>query len=208
MPNTIYIDSTHCPTDLCLIGSECNTDKSPYSLNSVCSQARKGYTAVYELLFSSMRNKEINFCEIGIEAGASVQMWEQYFSNANLFAFEYDENKIELCKKLAPNTNFSKTDVSNEQILDQTFKDTDKMFDIIIDDSNHHQPDQLKILKVAVNYLKPGGILVIEDIYREYTEDIFDSAIGDEWAFKAFIICDHKNRSGHDNDKIWVGIKK
>jgi len=155
-----------------------------------------------------MRNKEINFCEIGIEAGASVQMWEQYFSKANLFAFEYDENKIELCKKLAPNTNFLKTDVSNEQILHQTFKDTDKMFDIIIDDSNHHQPDQLKIIKVSVDYLKPGGILIIEDIYREYTEDIFDSVIGDEWAFKAFIICDHQNRSGHDNDKIWVGIKK
>jgi len=49
------IDSTFCKTDLCIIGSEMNTDKSPFALDSPCCQHRKGYTAVYSLLFQNIR---------------------------------------------------------------------------------------------------------------------------------------------------------
>jgi len=52
---TIYIDSTFCKTELCEIGSEMNTDKAPFALNSVCCQHRKGYTAVYSMLFQSTK---------------------------------------------------------------------------------------------------------------------------------------------------------
>lgn len=98
---TLYIDSTDCTTELCKIGGEMNTDKSPYSLNSVCCKHRKGYTAVYQMLFSQYKNKLLNFAEIGIEAGASLLTWNKFFSEkCNLFGFEFDKNKIQNSKIL------------------------------------------------------------------------------------------------------------
>ena len=43
-------------------------------------------------------------------------------------------------------------------------------YDIILDDSTHNFKDQIKIIKNVHQYLKPGGILIIEDIFKKYDE--------------------------------------
>jgi len=205
----MFLDSTTCVTDLCLLGKKFKTDKSPLNPGGETLQARKGFTAFYSMIFAGLRNREINFCEIGIEDGGSIQMWEKYFTRANLFAFELDPNKIEKSKKLTTKTIFLKTNVDSEQRLTQTFVDTGVEFDIIIDDSSHHRPHQLNIIRTAPKFLKSGGILIIEDVHRKDPEDIFDSAIDkNEFDFNIFVTCHHDNRSGHDNDKIWYAVKK
>lgn len=208
MNKTLHIDSTYCDTELDRLGAKFFTDKSPFNPGDGKLSARKGFTAVYTMIFSVLKNKEINFCELGVENGASVQMWENYFVNANLFAFEIDRDKIEKSKLLTKRTKFFETDVGNEEILNRTFLETGVLFDVIIDDSSHHHPHQLNIIKTASKYLKSGGILIIEDCYRTDPEDKFDSAISEEFIFNTFIICHHNNRSGHDNDKIWYAVKK
>jgi ubiquinone/menaquinone biosynthesis C-methylase UbiE len=207
---TIYIDSTQCPTDLCIIGAKMNTDKSPFALNSVCSNHRKGYTAVYSMLFSSYyKNKAINFAEIGIEAGASLLTWNKFFSdNCNIYAFEFETNKIEKCKNFnLKNVTFVHTDVTNVEYLDSSFKGTNVMFDIIIDDSTHGIQDQNNIINTVSKYLKSGGMLIIEDIDRNRHINNF-TIDTDIWEFHSFIICHHDNRNCFDNDKILYLIKK
>lgn len=206
---TLYIDSTYCETELCKIGGEYNTDKSPLALNSVCGKHRKGYTAVYEMLFSQYKNKILNFAEIGIEAGASILTWNKYFSNnCKIFAFEYEESKINNCKKFnLENVTFIQTDVNNLKILDISFNEANILFDIIIDDSSHVIQDQNNIINIVSKYLKSGGILIIEDIDREQNINIYeiDTNI---WEFYSFIICNHNNRQCFNNDKILYLIKK
>lgn len=209
MSKTVFLDSTDCLTDLCILGNKFKTDKSPYNPGGDTLKARKGFTAFYSMIFAGLRNQAINFCEIGIEDGGSIQMWEHYFTKANLFAFELDRDKIEKSKKLTTKTAFLETDVDSEQILHRTFLNTGVEFDIIIDDSSHHYPHQLNIIRTAPKYLKSGGILIIEDIYRDDPEDKFESAIDkNDLAFDMFITCHHSNRSGHNNDKIWYAVKK
>jgi len=206
---TIYIDSTNCLTELCTIGSEMNTDKSPFALNSVCCKHRKGYTAVYQMLFAQYQNKELNFAEIGIETGASILTWNKFFSDkCNIFGFEYDNNKIQNIKNLnLNNVNILHTDVTNIEYLDLTFKNTNVLFDIIIDDSDHVIESQNNIISTVSKYLKSGGILIIEDIDREQNIDVYniDNNI---WNFYTFIICHHDNRNCWNNDKILYLIKK
>jgi hypothetical protein len=209
MNNTLYVDSTNCPTELCRIAAKHNTDKSPFTPNSPFAGHRKGYTAVYEMLFSSMRNKLINFCEIGIEDGGSLQTFSEYFPNARLFGMELLENKIELCENLnIPRATILKTDVSDKNLLNSTFRSTNQMFDIIIDDSSHQKDHQRNIIEVASKYLKPSGIMIVEDLFRNDEENIFDSVVKDQFSFHCFITCHHENRISWDNDKIWFGIKR
>jgi SAM-dependent methyltransferase len=206
---TLYIDSTHCSTELCKIGGEMNTDKSPYALNSVCSYNKKGYTAVYQMLFSQYKNKIFNFAEIGIEAGASLLTWNKFFSeNCTIYGFEFDMKKIQNSKNLnLKNVHIVHTDVTNTEYLDSTFHDTNVMFDIIIDDSNHVIESQNNIIRTVSKYLKSGGILIIEDIDRKQNINVYDID-KNIWEFSTFIICHHDNRYCMDNDKILYLIKK
>lgn len=210
MKRTIYIDTTNCLTELCKIGAKYNTDKSPFATNTPrCAGHRKGFTGVYDMLFSPLKNKQIDLCEIGIEGGASLQTFSEYFFKANIYGMELLDNKIEECKNLnIPRTTILKTDASSKEFLHHSFQQTNKKFDIIIDDSMHITEHQLNIIEVAAEYLKPGGILIIEDLYRNDPENIFDSAIKDQFSFYTFIICHHDNRVSWDNDKIWYAIKK
>ena len=79
----------------CESGKKYNTNKSSYNLVG----HRSGYTGLYYLLFDKLKNKEINFAEIGIEKNASTKVWRDYFSKAKIHGFEYDKDKIKLALK-------------------------------------------------------------------------------------------------------------
>jgi SAM-dependent methyltransferase len=88
----------------------------------------------------------------------------------------------------------------------QATRNTGVLFDIIVDDASHDLEHQRIAIENHARYLKPGGILVIEDLIRNQEENIFDEVIGDNFAFNTFIICDHANRRSSDNDKLWVEL--
>ena len=207
--NTLYVDSTNCVTDLCKIGGEVNTDKSPFALNSACAQHRKGYTAIYNLIFSQYEYKNINFAELGIEAGASLVMWNKFFKNCEkLYAFEYEDSRLEMCKALnIPNVIYNKTDIRDKDILNKSFNDTGLLFDIIIDDTTHIIEHQNVIIENVWQFLKPGGILIIEDIYRNTDISAFNIDT-EKWSFYTFIVAHHNNRNCWDHDKLLYLIRK
>ena len=62
--------------------------------------------------------------------------------------------------------NYHYIDVNNPEIITKQFSKVNKKFDIIIDDSTHEFEHQINIIKNTHKYLKEGGHLVIEDIYR------------------------------------------
>lgn len=63
---SITIDTTGKVSKLCKIAMHFNSDKCPYSQNTT-SGHRHPYTPIYDDLFSSLRDEEINVAEIGIE---------------------------------------------------------------------------------------------------------------------------------------------
>ena len=206
---TIHFDSTWTSTDLCRIGAKYNTDKSPFSTESPCFQHRKGYTAFYHTLFASIRHKELNFCEIGIERGNSLQTFSEYFEFGKIYGFELLDEKIEHTRNLMlPRTTIIKTDVSDKNYLNYSFNQAGVLFDVIIDDSSHEKEHQKYIIEIASNYLKPGGILIIEDLFRNDPETVFDDLDLKMFSYETFVVCNHENRHNWDNDKIWYGIKR
>jgi SAM-dependent methyltransferase len=192
----ITIDTSLFNTILCESGRKHNTNKSPYNLVG----HRSGYTGLYYLLFDKLKNKEINFAEIGIEKNASTRAWREYFDKAKIHTFEYDKNKIEDAIKDDLNeTYYHEIDVRNAINIKNTFKNLNIKFDIIIDDSLHTFKEQIKIIYNVKDFLKPGAMLIIEDIYRfrkdhdekRYYKEIFD--IKDEFKKIFFVDTRHIN---------------
>ena len=92
---TFLIDGSLVNSELCQLGKNHSTDKSPYNE----SLHRHPYTPIYSLIFSSLKNKKINFAEIGILNNSSIKMWRDFFPYANIFGFDYDDSLILNAKK-------------------------------------------------------------------------------------------------------------
>tara|TARA_B100001029_G_C15028423_1_gene435204 strand:- start:347 stop:1183 length:837 start_codon:yes stop_codon:yes gene_type:complete len=161
--NKIIIDTSLYNSFLCQLGKKYSTNKSPFNLNG----HRIGYTGIYNFLFHQLRNKKINFAEIGIEKNGSIRMWRSYFKKAKIYGLEFDINKIRNAKKYKlKNTHYHKINVNKDESLKKTFKKIKKRFDIVVDDSTHNFEDQIKIIKNCYRYLNNNGLLIIEDIYK------------------------------------------
>jgi hypothetical protein len=85
--------------------------------------------------------------------------------------------------------------------------------DIVLDDSSHTLSDQIKIIHAAIPFVKSGGMIVIEDVFRNASEQTYETELADvldQFSLSMFIITEHVNRysPGWDNDKLLVLIKK
>ncbi len=209
------IDTTHTHTELCEIGRLAKTDKTPYGDNNLPLH-RHPYTGVYSVLFAPLKTKEIEFVEIGVASGASVILWWNYFTNASLSFFDRDQNFLDNVKNMGfPSRSpyLDLMDVSVDGNVKEVLEKTGKQFDVIIDDSSHIYEHQIRIVKEAFPFVKSGGYLIVEDIYRstpesDYIRDL--NPILMECTMAYFVVCNHEERysPGWNNDKLFVLVKK
>ena len=120
----------------------------------------------YDSEFSTKRSNELNLLEIGIWEGGSLKLWKNWFTNANIIGID---NNIGIFDNLRQSTF---TTIPGIQIIwDDAYSDTivnqfkDNYFDYIIDDGPHTFESHKLCIKKWLPKLKPGGKLVIEDIY-------------------------------------------
>ena len=208
---TLTIDSSKCLTELCIIGKNYNADKSP--LNQVGH--RHPYTPVYSLLMSKYRNENVRFAEIGVAGGASVYLWNNFFKDGTFYFFDRDQNFLDHAKQIVPNHNntFILMDVIKPESIQEALEKTGGNLDILLDDSSHNPDDQYHIIHQGLPFVKSGGMIIIEDIYRDEPNERYEKileGIKNEFSFISFIITEHKNKfsEGWNNDKLLVLIKK
>ena len=204
--NSLTIDSSKSRTDLCELGIKYPTDKCP---DNTVSWHKHPYTAVYNILFSNIRYNKLNIAELGVLESSSMKCWREYFPNANLFGFDWDKDCLEKGKDLKLyNTKYNFIDVKNPESLNNVLSEYEK-FDIISEDTSHLFEDQINVCKIAHKYLKPGGILIIEDISRDRSEEDYAKELADineYYSSIAFIMTEHELRfsEGWNNDKLLV----
>lgn len=209
----IIFDSSLEETNLCKLGRKYKTNKSSLNLEG----HRSGYTSFYNLIFNHLINKKCSVAEIGIEKNASTKMWREYFKKAIIDCFELDKKKISLAKKdNLKQVKYHYIDVSDKKIIFSQFKKIKKKYDVIIDDSTHLFEHQINIILSTYTFLKPGGIMIIEDIYKfkkDYREEKYFKKINHikkYFSYVVFIETPHINNftANWKNEKILLLIKK
>jgi hypothetical protein len=209
---SVTIDTTGTVSNLCEIAMEFNSDKCPYSKETT-SGHRHPYTPVYDTLFSSLRTQSINIAEIGIEKNDSINIWRKYFPNADIYGFEYNEQYLqEAINQNLSNVYYEKIDVTNPNNIRETFQIINKKYDILIDDSTHFFEDQIRVIQNSIEYLNEGGILVVEDIFRNRSEEDYQrelQGILKYFSSATFMTTEHENKFSGDwnNDKLLVLVR-
>ena len=201
-------------SELCEIGKKYHTDKSSQRNNVTDCRHCQSYTLFYEGLFKNKKDEPLNIAELGILDGGSLLMWKEYFTNSEIYGFECN---IELINNFKQNFNNDRInifniDVTNEYSIENAFSEVNILYDIIIEDTTHQFDDQIRVIENTYKYLKPGGILIIEDIFKSYNETDYINRLTpilENFQDYYFIELDHVNKisTGWDNDKLFVLIK-
>jgi SAM-dependent methyltransferase len=201
-------------SELCEIGKKYDTDKSSQRSNVTNTRHCHPYTLFYDTLFKNKKNEELEIAELGILEGSSLLMWMEYFKKANIYGFDYDDLIINNFKQKYNNERIilSHIDVTNEESIKTVLSNVNIQYDIIIEDTTHQFEDQIRVIKNIYQYLKPGGILIIEDIFKSYNENDYIERLNtvlENFQEYYFVSLDHINRNsrGWDNDKLFVLVK-
>lgn len=130
------------------------------------------YTLFYNGLFTNKKNDNLTIAEFGITNGAPLLMWREYFKNANIYGFEYNTELITNFKTQYDNKRITleQLDLTNKNSISTAFSETNTLFDIIIEGTLHKFEDQINFIENVYKYLQPGGVLIIEDIFKSYNE--------------------------------------
>jgi SAM-dependent methyltransferase len=205
--NKLNIDTTNCVSELCQIMASYKTDKSPLvspllgrlpndnrhfisdEYTYPVKEYAHAYTGVYSFLFSSFRNKKIKLGEIGVNYNYSIKGWRDWFPKAEIHGFEWvKEFIIQAQQENLPEVYYHYVNVYEKDSIHAAMNKAGKNFDIIIEDSCHLFETQMNVIETVHEYLNPGGILVVEDIYPimknknnggygDYVEEEFAEAI-------------------------------
>lgn len=126
-----------------------------------------GFTDVYDTQLSSIRQSATSVLEIGVNDGASLKMWYEYFPRAIIYGVDIDnksqyDNERVVCNIL---------DQSSKEYLEHFANNIGLEFDFIIDDGSHHMQDQQLTFGYFFPLLKSGGIYVIEDLHTSLCDN-------------------------------------
>jgi hypothetical protein len=136
----------------------------PGRLGRTVTLSGKRYTTTYGRFFGPLQDSQINLLEIGIDHGASLAMWEDFFSLATLHAIDIERR----CKKYRTDrTSVYIGSQTDPVFLAEVVRHTGAL-DVVIDDGGHTMEQHRVSLVALWPHVKPGGMYVIEDLHTAY----------------------------------------
>lgn len=135
-----------------------------YKYGSDKSKDDHKYVDLYESLFQSRRRHIKNMTEIGVSAGQSLQMWDDYFPEADIHGIDIlIDDKVKANLNNRKRVHLYQSDGTIEIEVNKLGYSPSSM-DLIIEDGPHTRESQEKFLRIFWKYLKPNGLYIIEDV--------------------------------------------
>ena len=163
------------------------------------------YLNEYEEKLKPYQKLPINFFEIGVLNGGSLEIFSKYFSNAELILGCDIDSKCEKLTFAESNIKCIIGDANNSEIKNEIIKNP--KFDIILDDGSHNSDDIIKTFCNYFNHLKEGGLYIIEDLHcsywREHKGGLFFPISSINFFKKLVDIINHEHW-GIDKEKEWL----
>ncbi len=127
------------------------------------------YLDEYEKKLNQFQKLPIKLLEVGIENGGSLEIFSKYFFNAELILGCDINTKCKELKFDKSSIKFIVGDINDDETKKKIIEYS--KFDIIIDDGAHGSVDIVKTFCNYFNYLKEGGLFIVEDLHCSYWKD-------------------------------------
>lgn len=128
------------------------------------------YSKFYKRYLNNYRNKKIKILEIGAFKGGATAAFKIYFLNSEIYAGDLYPDIMNFFSK---DIFIFKIDNSSEFELENFITNTDKKFDIIVEDAGHYFKDQIISLFILFKKLEFSGFFIIEELdFPDTREDM------------------------------------
>lgn len=118
------------------------------------------YIDVYQTVLEPISTSATRVLEVGIQQGGSIKLWADFFQNAEIYGVDITLEKVEIDLS-SPRIRCITANAYDSEFVKSLGYGT---FDFVIDDGPHTKESMMFFAKEYVKLLKPGGVLVIEDI--------------------------------------------
>lgn len=140
---------------------------------------RLHFTPVYEKYFNALKDLPINILEIGISTGNSLNLWTEFFPNANVYGIDIVDCKHMTRGKIKT----FQCDQSNREEMKKIMEQLPLM-DIIIDDGSHVISHQQITIATLFPFVKSKGMYWIEDLHTSDNQWQGKTLYGNDMSFK------------------------
>lgn len=137
-----------------------------YNFDTDKESRHKYLTRFYDKEFAKYKNRNIVLLEIGVNSGGSLKLWNNYFYKKTIIGIDI-EPRIKLQDVINTDIILHTADAYTKDSVNVLKKVCTNGIDIIIDDGSHKLADQIFVLDEYLKLLKPGGVLIIEDIQSD-----------------------------------------
>jgi cephalosporin hydroxylase len=119
------------------------------------------YTPVYHQLYDGTQDHVRAVLEVGVNTGASLRMWQEYFPQAAIIGLDIDPQ----CLFWERRIKCFRADQRDQASLRAALHLANvAMYDLIIDDGSHELADQITTMQYLARWLSPDGLYFIEDV--------------------------------------------
>lgn len=184
---------------LCDLIDDTLTDKNTYH----------SYLDTYETLFASKKDTVKMVLEVGIQAGGSIKLWLDYFTNATIYGIDVNALESKVPSILVDNPSvklYNNIDAYNSGFVMDTFVNMGINFDILIDDGPHTLISMVHFIMRYLPLLKDDGILVIEDIPEYEWINILTEAVPVELRKFIQVFDLRKNKNRYDDIMFVINL--
>jgi hypothetical protein len=124
------------------------------------SKRNHNFLPYYWMHFRDVRFDVRSVLEIGVETGSSLRMWEEFFPSAIICGIDVDPQ----CRSVeGDRRRILIGDQGDAGFLRRVVRESERPFDVVIDDGSHRVDHQLKTFEELFPMMSDHGIYVIED---------------------------------------------
>lgn len=130
----------------------------------------------YEPYLARYREKKIKLLEVGVMTGKNMLLWDRYFvKHKGIWGVDVTDVYVDKELRGKERLHVEVGDAYTEEMAGRL-----PDFDIIIDDGPHTLESQVKFINIYMKKLKPGGIMVVEDVQDPQWFEALQGAVTDE----------------------------
>lgn len=148
------------------LGIKHRTDKGTHGKRGELGKGHD-YLRTYERHLPADREAVQRVLEIGVQRGASIRMWEEYFPNAQVFGLDIQETALNVTGERITIRLVDQSDATALEAFAQEFGP----FDLIVEDGSHIWSHQITSLQTLLKHVSPGGRYIVEDLHTSFSPE-------------------------------------
>jgi Methyltransferase domain len=148
------------------LGIKHRTDKGTHGKRGEEGRGHN-YLRTYERHLPRDRHAVRRVLEIGVQRGASIRMWEEYFPNAQIYGLDIAESALSVTGERIMIRLVDQSDATALEAFATEFGP----FDLIVEDGSHVWSHQITSLKTLLKHVAAGGRYIVEDLHTSFSPE-------------------------------------